>query len=102
MKYDSELFIKALGKNEGRIYTILLNNQGLNMMSISILTGMPRTSCYRDVRSLIKKGLVHYEQRKSENNYYANSPEVIIESINRLIRSLKAVKNSIRDSLEMP
>lgn len=81
MTLHMETILNHIGLNnkEAKIYIALLKLGESNIKSIADKSGIPRTSVYTPLESLIGKGAVEYYKRKGRNYYTATQPEKLID-----------------------
>lgn len=73
----SALETYGLDKNEASIYLFLLENQDLPAYNIAREVSIPRTTVYKTLETLIKKGLVSSWIKNGVKHFSAESPETL-------------------------
>ena len=78
MKLGRVLQNIGLTPNEAQTYLALLGVGEANLKEVADRAGLPRTSVYTPIKSLIKKGLVEFYVRGGRKYYVASSPKKLL------------------------
>jgi sugar-specific transcriptional regulator TrmB len=92
----------GFSEKEIELYLVCLRTGIVNVSRIAELTGLPKSTCYDVLKSLVKQGLCSSIVKEKVMYFEASDPSILLATIGEKYRQIKAVLpklNEIRGSL---
>lgn len=94
----------GLSENESKTYLALIKTGESTAQAVAKNAGLPRTTTYHLLESLIQRGLVSFIVKESKKYFHASKPEKLIETleekkkiIQEIIPELTAISETIKE-----
>jgi sugar-specific transcriptional regulator TrmB len=89
VKIQEFLQKKGFGVNDIKVYLDIVKHSQCFASSVSLRTGIDRTTVYSSIKRLLKKGVIAQTKVNDVNAYVAVAPQIFVENIDQEMRGLK-------------